>query len=203
MSIALLPKYQIVPGEDPEVTAARLHAKKNRAVNAADDLEFPPYRFRPYPTCVYREWSEDARELEILRIAARHALDLEKRRDRITAESQVGLYESKLVGATDYHEHWDHDEVISELREKNDKALAAALEDGWAERPELVKDATRRKQIKLATAAAERQYEDRRLSPEAAAELERVDDAADDHVVDVLATRKTLTEQGKLNKEKR
>lgn len=202
MSVVLLPKYQIVPGEDPEVTAARLHARKNKPVNQAEDIDYPSYRFRPFPRAMYREWTEDRRERELSRIAGKHALDLEKRNDRWQAESLLGEYETALVGVADYIEHGDRDEVVSELRERNEREQSIRKTEGWADHPNEVKAATRRMQMTLATAAAERAHEDRNLGERATSELEAVDDAADDHVVDVSATRKELKERGKLPKDK-
>lgn len=194
MSVVLLPRYPL-PGqrehEDPEAAAMRMHVKKNKAINPAEDLEFPAYRFRPYPTAMYRKWDEEKRELEILRVAGRNALDLEKRRDQLIAEGLVGQYETINVGVTDYIEHDDRDEVISEIRERNDKQHQAMLEQGWADSPDQVAAAyMAHRRRTLSEPTAERLYEDRRLSDAAKAEASAIEDAAADHVIDIPEERR-------------
>lgn len=202
MSIIQLPKYPIQGYEDlsPEEASERLHRKKNTPI--APDIEYPSYRFRPYPCALYRQWTDEARERELMRVSAKYMLDMQKRSDVLTAESLVGQFETRLVGEADYIEHRDSDEVISQIRERNDKAKADLLEQGWAERPDLVKEAAAKLRMKVATLAAERQFEDRRLGEKAAAELEAIDDASEDHVVDVPAARRELRERGALKKDK-
>lgn len=203
MSVALLPKYQIVPGEDPDITAAKLHAKKNRPANPAEDLEFPAYRYRPYPRVVYRQWDDEDRDRELMRVAGKQMLDLEKKRDRYTAEALVGEHETRGVGVIDYEPHDTGDEILSALRERNDKEFASLLEQGWADSPDGVRAATRRVQMRVAASAADRWNDDAKLGEKAKAELEAIDAAADDHVVDVPETRKQLQAEGKLPKEKK
>lgn len=210
MSVTMLPKYTpegALAGESAEVAAERLHRKKNKPANPADDLEFPAYQFFPYPTALYRKWDEDAREDEVYRVAGRLTLDLEKRRDRQIADRLVGDFETRNVGSIDFvrrgGERSNAIEVVSELRERNIREHQTLLEEGWSDTPGGVKEATRRVQIKLATAAAERQGEDMRLGEKAKAELEAIDDAAPDHVVNVAETRKQLQGEGKLPKERR
>lgn len=203
MSVALLSKYQIVPGEDPEVTAARLHAKKNKPANPAEDLEFPAYRYRPYPRAVYREWDADEREIEVYRIAGKNALSLDNKRDRYTADALVGKYETKQVGMTDFETLQNGDEVISSLRERNDKEFASLLDQGWSETPDGCKAAKARMNRILGEAAAVRWNDDAHLGEKAKAELTAIDDASDNHVVDVPEARKQLQAEGKLPREKK
>src|SRR5262245_25199385 len=103
--VALLSKYSYAvkqdgTPEDPEVTALRLHARKNKAINPNEEagIEFPSYIFTPYPTAMYRDWTDERREDEITRIAGKHMLDLEKRQDRRLAETLVGAFETINVG---------------------------------------------------------------------------------------------------------
>lgn len=207
MSVVLMPKQYAPQGafenETPEEAAARLHAKKNKPVNPVEDMDFPAYRYRPYPRAVYRKWNEDDRENEIYKVAGKNMLNLEQKRDRFTAEALVGTFETRLVGAVDYTPLDRGDEVNSTLRERNDKEFAALIDEGWAETPDGVKAATTRMQIRKATAAAERIHDDRHLGEQAAAELDVIDSAADDHVINVAETRKQLQAEGKLPKEKK
>ena len=209
MSIAMLPKYRPEGAwdfETAEEASERLHLEKNKAANPAEGMPFPPYQYFPYPTAVYRKWDEDLREQEVYRTAGRLNLDLEKKRDRYQVETLVGQYETRNVGVIDFTrtgKRGEVIEVISELREKNIREHQALLEQGWADNPDGVKDATRKMQVRVATAAAEREYDDRLLGEKAMAELRRVDDAADDHVVDVAETRKQLEADGKLPGKKK
>lgn len=204
--VVMLSKYQIVAGEDPEVTALRLHMKKNRPVDQAEEMgmEFPAYRFTPYPTAMYRDWEGDERENEIHRLSAKHMLDLEKRRDRLAVEAMVGPYKTINVGIVDFVRYPDHDDVISEVRERNEREHAARLEEGWADRPADVRAAKRAFEIRTAAApAAQTIYEDRHLSPAAKAEFDAINEAASDHVVNVADTRKQLQDSGALPKGKK
>jgi hypothetical protein len=210
MSVAMLPKYKpegALDYETAEEAAERLHLKKNKPANPVEDMDFPAYRFFPYPTAIYRKWNEDDREQELYRIAGRYNLDLEKRRDRFQVEQLVGEFETRNVGVIDFIRTGQgvkqSIEIVSELREKNEREHKALLDQGWADSPAGVKDATRRMQMKVATLAAEREYTDRNLGEKAMTELRAVDDAADDHVVDVPETRKQLQAEGKLPKEKK
>lgn len=204
--VVMLSKYQIVAGEDPEVTALRLHMKKNRPVNQADEMgmEFPAYRFTPYPTAMYHDWEGDERDNEIYKLAAKHNFDLEKRRDRMAVEAMVGPYKTINVGVIDFVRFEDHDDVISEVRERNDREHAARLEQGWADRPSDVRAARRAFEMRTsALPAAQTIYEDRHLSATAKAEFDAVNEAASDHVVNVSDTRKQLQDAGTLPKGKK
>ncbi|HMJ82716.1 MAG TPA: hypothetical protein VK504_06095 [Vicinamibacterales bacterium] len=204
--VAMLSKYQIVPGEDPEVTSLRLHLKKNRPVNQAEELgyEAPGYVFTPYPTAMYRDWDPDEREDEIIKVAGKQMLDLDKRRDRQTAEQLVGKFQTRNVGKIDFVRVGDQIEVISEIRERNDREHKALLDEGWADSPKDVPAAKRRFEMRTsALPAAQVLYEDRHLGEQAKREFDAVNEAADDHVTNVEETRKQLTDAGKLPKPKR
>lgn len=154
MSVVQLPKLDI-NGRSAEEEATRLHFKKNRP--DVPDVEFPPYRFRPYPMAMYREHPE-TREVE-----------------------------SKLVGVVDYDEH---DVVHTPLREHNDREHTRWLESGWVNKPEDIQSAVDRLNKAVALAAAHRNYDDRNLGPQARAELDQIEDAADEHVLEVPAPTK-------------
>ncbi len=201
MSVILLPKFRIRDGEDPEVTAARLHRKHNRPVMGGDDVEAPPYRYYPYPRAMYREWDPARYDVELYRVAGRNALDLSKPHERAAAEANLGAYESRNVGQFDCLVEGDNEpEVISEIREKNIREHEALKLEGWADTPDGVKAATRAYEMRIAAQAAERQFEDRHLGEKAAAELEAIDDASEAHVVNVPETRRQLQAEGKLKK---
>lgn len=203
MSVILLPKFRINADEDPEVTAARLHRRKNTPVSQGDnDQEYPRYRFYPYPTAMYRKWDPKIYERELYKIAGKSALNLNLPHERQIAEDMLGEYETKNVGQFDCHVEGDNDpEVISEIRERNIREHQAMIEAGWADRPDGVKAAHRALEMRVAQQAAERQFEDRHLGEKAAAELEAIDDASEPHVVNVPETRKQLQAEGKLKQK--
>lgn len=153
MSVALLPKLDI-NGRNADEESTRLHFKKNQPDQP--EVEFPPFRQLPYPTCVYREHSE------------------------------TGELESRLVGRMDFLEG----EVHAALRAQNEREHRDALAAGWVDKPDQVRSAKDRANKAIALAAAERAYDDRRLGDKAKRELEALEDAADDHVVDVPAPKK-------------
>lgn len=182
MSVVLLPKYRI-PGyedEDPEVAARELHNEKNGPISRVgeDRLKFPPYPYKPgeeryeYPHAMYREWDEDNRLREELLLAQKMGLDLNDRRQASLVNRAMPAFETALArDAKHFHE----------------------LESqGWAGHPKDVKTAQDRYNKAIALAAAERATEDRRLGPQAARELEAIEDAADHHVIDVAETRREV-----------
>jgi len=179
-----LPKYAIPGMEhlDPEVAALRLHNRKNRAVNPADEMEFPPYRFRPFPVAVYRDWDETARRRELYKRASAAGISLSDERQIQLIEDTMEEWETLLIGVHDFDER---DDVMPQLREENERKLAWHLSHGWVAKPDDIRSAKDRLNKMVARAAAERAYDDRHLGPQAAAELEAIEDAADDHVVEV------------------
>lgn len=181
MSVTMLPKYEIIPGEDPEITATKLHLKKNRP--EPPDIDFPPYEYREFPCAMYREWGENDRYVQERQVALSKGLDLNNPREAMLIASFVPPCDSCLI----------HSE--SERRAKQ--------EQGWADSPNGIKDAKRRAEMAFARQAAELNYEDRRLSPRAAAEKEALDDAADHHIVDVPETRRELEASGAITPKKR
>ena len=125
--VAVLPKYPIPGMEhlDPDEAALKLHHKKNRAVRPEDDMEFPPYRFRPFPCALYRDWNEVNRRAEIRRRAVSMGVSLDDDRGMQHVEDAIEPYETALCGVHDYDQD---DAIISQLRERNEKELAAKLD---------------------------------------------------------------------------
>lgn len=64
------------------------------------------------------------------------------------------------------------------------------LSRGWADSPVTAEQAKERAEKAIATAAAERAYTDRNMSDAAKAEVAALEQATDDHVVDVPAPKK-------------
>lgn len=100
--------------------------------------------------------------------------------------------ESALVGVNDYT---DDGELNEQLREKNEAAVHDRLADGWAHSPGQIDAAKRALEMDIAKAAAERAYEDRHLGDKARVELEKIEDAADDHVVNVPEAKRSLVDR--------
>lgn len=170
-----------------------LHWEKNQPEKPP--VKFPHYRFRPFPTCVYREWNETTRQNELYRAAASNMLDMNNPRDVAAAERMIGQYETKQIGVDDFDQTG---QIVSALRESNERALEGALESGWANKPDEVKAATDRLNKRVALAAGERAYDDRRLSDTAKAEVEAVENVTEGHVVDVAESRREARESGAL-----
>lgn len=182
MSVAELPKFKIDPNSplSAEEQSLRLHFKKNQPEKP--DIDFPPYRFMPYPAAMYREWTEANRKLELRRIAGRLSLNLSNPIDFERADVELAEYESRQVGVRDVD---DDGHVDQQLRDKNDADHRVLLGQGWADTPSGVKDAKDKQNKALALAAAHRNYEDRNMGELAKAEAEAIDDAADDHVPEI------------------
>lgn len=88
-----------------------------------------------------------------------------------------------------YH-HKEEPRVVQDAHE-----LANFLSRGWAEHPSKVEEARQRYELEQSDNAAQLLADDRHLSPAAKAEYDAVNDAADDHVLDLPA--------GKLDKSKK
>lgn len=184
-----LPKYP-VPGYEeltPDEAAIKLHNKKNRAVRPEEDMEFPPYMFKPFPVAVYRDWNPLNFRRECLRVAANVGADIQNDRQMQIIEDGLPEWETALVGVNDYDAE---NRVIPALREKNERELARMLDGEWCPTPDDLRKKKDRLDKIVAQAAAERAFDDRRLGGKAKAELERIEDAADDHVVAVPEARK-------------
>lgn len=90
----------------------------------------------------------------------------------------------RYVRGTDGHDRIDSRIVQSEGER------ADYLEKGWALTPTDAKPADDRLQERIAYQAAMRAKDDLRLGEKAKAELEAVEDASEDHVLDVAAPKK-------------
>lgn len=178
-----------------------LHHLKNRpSRHELEAIAFPLYKFRPFPCAVYREWDQNTKQAELYRVAARNSYDLNKPAEFAEVARTVGEHETRLVGVNDFDEA---DQVVSSLRERNEKELAFLLDNGWATTPDGVKDAVDRMNKRIALAAGERAYDDRRLGEKAREELDRIETVTEGHVVDVAESRRAATEAGALKKDKR
>lgn len=153
--------------------ADRLHFLKNKPELPTIDGEpivYPPWRMQPYPACVYGPWTEARKRDCLLQIARIEQLDLTKPLEREKAEFLIP--------------DWDSREVRTE-REKQDW-----LDQGWADSPADVKAAQTRWLDRIAHAAAERAYDDRRMGEGAKAEMTAADRASDEHLLDLPAPKK-------------
>lgn len=186
--VQLLPRYP-VPGYEhmtPEAAAEKLHAKKNRAVNSSEDVEFPPYIFRPFPTCLYRDWDPVARRLELRKLAGANAVNMSDERQMEMLEDMMPQHQTRVVGANDVDERGN---VNQQLREANQADMLVLLGQGWARSPEEIRSVVDAQNKEIALHAAVRAYDDRHVAGKAREELDRIEDAADDHVVEVPVAR--------------
>lgn len=171
MSVVQLPKYQI-NGRDAEEEATRLHFLKNRPDRPELEAgDFPPYHRYPFPTCIYRQ--PPGTELESRSVGV---LDIDV--EVVESRRPEGVHKA-------YRFH-----VNEQLRAQNERELKRWIDNGWTTDPAKVREATDRQNKTLAFAAAERAYDDRHLGEQARRELDAVEDAADDHVLDVPAPKK-------------
>lgn len=194
--VALLPRYP-VPGYEhltPEEAASRLHNKKNRAVNASEDVEFPPYRFMPFPTCLYRDWEPAARRLELRKLAGANAVNMSDKRQMDMLEDMMPQYQSMIIGVKDVDENG---QINQRLRDANESAMRLAQGQGWATSPNDVRSTKDAMNKEIALHAAVRAYDDRNVGGKAREELDRIEDAADEHVVDVQSARQSVEQAAK------
>lgn len=183
MSIAVLPKLPI-NGLSADEEATRLHFKKNQPDQP--DIEFVPYRYHhPYPTCVYRDWSAEARTKEVRRLIG--AMALTSASDHWMAEEAVAEFDSRTVGVIDMD---DDGQVDAGLRARNEAEHRLIKSLGWVDTPGEVRGQKDKENKALALAAAHRNYEDRNMGELAKREADAIDDAAEDHVAEIKATRK-------------
>lgn len=206
MSVVELPKYPVITdprspmfGRSPEEQSEYLHFKKNKPERPElEDGFFPPYQYQPYPQAMYRDWDENAKQLELRRIAGRLQLNLRNPSDYNACEYELPKYESKLVGLTDCEFVDGEWRVDQQLRDKNDANHRIALGQGWSDTPDGVKAAKDTYIDKpLALATAHRHYEDRNLGEVAKLELEAVEDAADHHMPEVTAADVKAVQKGR------
>ncbi len=153
-------------GPNPD-EGARLHAEKNApwVSGIYTHLHFPPYQFRAYPKMLYHPSYGEARAAmdKAIRIPARGTED--GARAQAMMEAQRALDESMRIVQTE-------DE-------------AAALAGAWFDTPQAAAAAKEQWAQEIAAAAAHAAYEDRRLGPQAKAERQAADAAAEDHLVEI------------------
>lgn len=189
MSVVSLPKYPIPGLEhlDPEEAALRLHNKKNQAVRPDEDMVFPPYKFRPFPVALYRDWDPANRRREVVRIANKAGVRLDDERQMQLIEDEIVEWETMQVGVHDYDEN---DDIVSALRERNERELAARLDAEWCSHPSELRAKKDQLNKRVALNAALRAGDDRHLGEQAQRELDAIEEAADDHVVEVPEVRR-------------
>lgn len=183
MSVALLPKYRpegAFEDETPEETATRLHLEHNTVPK-------PPVRFVPsvpteFPFALYREWAPEDRDRQELRAALANGLSLDNPREARIVASMIPPYDSMLV-------HSD--------RERSEKRS-----EGWSLHPSEMKADRAKRDRALYESAGHRNFDDRHITGPAKVEMDAVDDAADDHVLDVSATQRQLEDAGTLPKRR-
>ncbi len=73
---------------------------------------------------------------------------------------------------------------------QNEVEHRVALDNGFADTPDDAKRAKKKQDDAMALAAAERAYDDRKLSPKAQQELEAAEDSVEHHVLDPKVKRK-------------
>ncbi len=186
MSVDVLPKFPIPGFEDmdPQEAANLLHEEKNTPFQAWREarIKFPAYRYRPFPTCLYRHWTEVNKRRELMRLVGANGIPMDDTRQIQMLEDGIAEYETLPLGVNDVA---DDGTVNESLRAKNEAALLLAKGQGWANTPFEVKAAERRLNDAVANAAAERTWDDRHLGGVAREELNAVEAASDLHVVDI------------------
>lgn len=184
MSVAMLPKYApegAYEGETPDETATRLHLEHNRPPQPPVKLQ--PSRLTEFPYAMYREWSQDDRDSQELRLALSRGLSLDNPREARIVALMIPPFDSCLA-------HSEQDRANKRT-------------EGWADSPNSMKAAKDSQNRRMFEAAGHRNFEDRHLTGPAKAEMQAVDDAADDHVLDVPKVRQELQDQGILPKARR
>ena len=144
-----------------------LHDHKNRPdppmVNGRP-IEYPPYRYQPYPAALYGPWTAERKRNELLQVARIHSLDLTKPLEREQAESLLYEWDTRIVTNEREHRDWrDH---------------------GWADSPDGVQAAQNAWLDRVALDAAHRAHDDLHLSAAAKAEF-RAADTGESHLLDL------------------
>ena len=161
-------------GERDPDAGARLHAEKNAPSVSGlySHLKFPPPPQPPrlYPKMLYSTAYGAAIQARqrAYRIPARGSDDAE--RSLRIMEAERAVQEAICIVHSAEEEH----------RRRED----------WFDTPALAEAAREAKAQAVAQAAAERAYDDRRLGPQAAAELKQLEAEAADHVVEVPAPKR-------------
>lgn len=159
----------IFGNEFTDEMSSALHALKNPppvpTINGLP-MTFPPYQFRPFPAAIYRTWTTERKEQEMLQVARLNQLDLTKPLELRKAESLLPNWDSRVV--------------------QTERELQDYLDKGWATEPTDVKQAEQAYLDRIANAAAERAYDDLSLSPKAKAEFDAANRAnGADHLLDL------------------
>lgn len=174
MSVGIAPKDSFgelaYEDETPQETADRLHLEHNGPIRPPTRGRPRPYVYQPFPACMYREWDESGRAKMERKLARDLGMDLNDRRQALMVDEAMPRFDSCVV----------EDESQQERR----------LADGWARNPDEVKAAKRQYEMNIAKAATERAYDDRHLGEKARTELDAVEAAAEDHVLDVPVPKK-------------
>lgn len=169
---AFLQQIPELGAPDPD-EGARLHAEKNAPwINGAySHLRFPPLVPAEFPKCLFSAGYGDALKAKALalRIPARGTDDAERATRLLDAERAL----SECVC------------IVPDAEQE-----ARRLANDWFNTPQEAEAGKEAIARRIATAAAERAYDDRRLGPQAQDELRAVEDDADGHVLDVPAPRR-------------
>lgn len=150
----------------------RLHAEKNApTVNGIyTHLRFPEYKFREYPKMLYApDFAAACREFDA-------AIGYRERRD------EQGLRNSLIVEA-----QARKDKATKIVHSRDEQDAAGGL---WCESPALALEAEQRNQDQIALAAAESNFDDRRLGELAKRERDAADEASDGHLVEIPEQRR-------------
>jgi hypothetical protein len=179
----LLDQLPELGAPDPD-EGARLHAEKNAPwVNGQySHLKFPPYVKTEYPKMLYGLGYGEAVKLQqrALRIPARGTEDGERAQALLEAQRAI-------------------DVSIRIVHDEDEEALCAGA---WYASPQEADAAKEAHAQAIAQAAAESNWDDRRLGPKAAAERKQRDEEAEDHLVEVAETP-IRKRQSKLTEDER
>lgn len=151
---------------------ARIHAEKNAPTVSGiyTHLKFPPYVFRPFPKMLYGPDYVAACAAYQGAVAYRERRDEPGLRSSLIAEAQARKdAATRIVQSADEQEH------------------CGSL---WAETPAAAVAAQRALEASIALAAAESNFDDRRLGELAQRERNAADDASEGHLVEVAEQRR-------------
>lgn len=158
-------------GGDAFVDGGVLHAEKNAPwVNGQySNIRFPAYVYQPYP-----KWLFNASWLK-LDEQWRNALALRGRRGGDPDERERIIFDAATARAA----------AMQLVQGPEEERLLGSL---WCETPALAVEAQEKSDRAIAQAAAESNWDDRRMSPAAQAEREALDAASETHLTDVPRT---------------
>lgn len=178
MAVTLLPRYPIPGYEEftPEEAAEMLHQEKNRpdpipsAVlrKVVRPWETLTAEEKAFPAAMYREWTDERREMARHRAAARLNMNLKNPLELEQVDQFIGAYESALA--------------------KSAEEQMSFRMQGWGDTPAEAQQLGFIAHRVLATSAAMSQHDDRHLTEKARDERNAVEDAAADHVAEIPRT---------------